>query len=126
MSATSSAATIGTKTRARTWSWMVTAVAAPASSHQRARPVDQARPAAARAIALDSWMRFGFHRNVDSSIAAIDTAIRRPAAKPARGPPIDRASHHVTPTAAIPAKAMKATTGSGESPPLGIAAGARR
>jgi hypothetical protein len=105
---------------------MVTAVAAAASSHHRARLVDQARHAAASATALESWIRFGFHRNVDSSIAAIDTAIRRPAAKPASRPPIERASHHVTPTAAIPARAMNATTLSGESPPLGRADGASR
>ncbi len=104
----------------------MTAVAAAASSHQRARPVDQARHAPASARALLSAMRFGFQMNVASSIEAIETAMRRPAANPASGPPIERASHHVTPTAAIPASAMNATTASGESPPFGRADGARR
>ena len=34
--------------------------------------------------------------NVDSSTAAGETAIARPATRPATGPPIERASHHVT------------------------------
>jgi hypothetical protein len=59
-------------------------------------------------------------------MAAIDTAISRPATKPASEPPIARASHHVTPTATTPASVMNATTASGESPPLGIAEGASR
>ena len=88
--------------------------------------MDQARHAPASASALLSAMRFGFQMNVASSIEAIETAMRRPAANPASGPPIERASHHVTPTAAIPASAMNATTASGESPPFGRADGASR
>ena len=45
---------------------------------------------------------------------------------PLLGPPTDRASHHTTPTAAIPARAMTATTASGESPPVRAAAGESR
>ena len=64
--------------------------------------------------------------NVDSSIAAVDTAMIRPATIPATGPPIDLASHHTTPTAAMPASAMRPTTANGESPPVTAAAGERR
>ena len=72
-------------------------------------------------------MRFGFQMNVDSSTAAVETAIARPATMPATGPAIERASHQVTPTAAIPASAMAATTASGSSPAAPMsAAGASR
>ncbi len=70
-------------------------------------------------------MRFGFQMNVDSSTALADTAMRSPATAPATGPPIARASHHVTPTAATPASAIAPTTPSG-SAPVSAAAGARR
>ena len=97
---------------------MVIAVPSPASSHQRGRPVDHARQAPARAIALDRAIRFGFQMKVDSSTADADTAITSPATSPATGPPMSRASHHVTSTAAIPASAIRAVTASGESPPV--------
>ena len=71
-------------------------------------------------------MRFGFQMNVDSSTADAETAIASPATRPATGPPMSRASHHVTSTAAIPASAMRATTASGESPPVSSAAGDSR
>ena len=86
----------------------------------------QARQAPASAIALESAMRFGFQMNVDSSTAEVETAIASPATSPATGPPIERASHHVTRTAAIPASAMSATTARGESPPVRNAAGESR
>ena len=105
---------------------MVTAVPTAATSHQRRSPPDHARQAAASATALERAMRFGFQMKVDSSIAAADDAMSRPATRPATGPPIERASHHTTPTAAIPARAISATTASGESPPVRAAAGDRR
>ena len=71
-------------------------------------------------------MRFGFQMNVDSSTAEVETAIASPATSPATGPPIERASHQVTTTAAIPANAISATTASGESPPVTSAAGESR
>jgi hypothetical protein len=64
--------------------------------------------------------------NVDSSMAEHETAMRSPAARPATGPPIERASHHVTPTAAMPLSAISATTASGESPPVSAATGESR
>ena len=76
-------------------------------------------------MALDKAIRFGFQMNVDSSIADVETAIARPATTPATGPAIDRASHQVTTTAAMPASAMSATTARGESPPVRKAAGDR-
>jgi hypothetical protein len=63
---------------------------------------------------------------VDSSIAAMEIAIRNPAVAPATGPPMARASHQVTPTAATPARAMSATTARAESPPVRTAAGLSR
>ena len=71
-------------------------------------------------------MMFGFQMNVDSSTAAVDSAMASPAASPASGPPMARASHHTTPTAAMPTSAMTATTARGESPPVRAAAGPRR
>ena len=68
--------------------------------------------------ALESAIRFGFQMNVDSSTAVAETAIASPATRPATGPPIARASHHVTATAAIPPSAISAVTASGESPPV--------
>ena len=66
---------------------------------------------------------------VDSSIAAGETARSVPATRPATGPatrpPIDRASHHVSATAAIPRSAMNAVTATG-SPLEMAAAGASR
>ncbi len=105
---------------------MVTAVAAADASHQRPSRLVQARHAVASASALNRGIGFGFQMNVDSSTAEIETAMRRPAASPATGPAIARASHHVTATAAIPLSAMSATTASGESPPVRAAAGASR
>jgi hypothetical protein len=70
-------------------------------------------------------MRFGFQMNVDSSTALEETAMSRPAAAPAIGPEIERASHHTTPTATTPAAAIAAVTASG-SDPDSHAAGARR
>ena len=64
--------------------------------------------------------------NVDSSIAAVETAMASPATRPASGPPMLRASHQVTTTAAIPARAMSVATASGESPPVRKAAGESR
>ncbi len=97
-----------------------------ATSHQRGRRVVHARQAPARAIALDSAMTFGFQMNVEPSTADVETASTRPATNPATGPPIDRPSHQVTATAAIPARAIVRTTASGESPPVRKAAGASR
>ena len=105
---------------------MVAAVPAAASTHQRARRVVQARHEAASATALVRAMRFGFQMKVDSSIADADTAMTSPATRPATGPPIERASHHVTPTAAMPNSAISNTTASGESPPVSAAAGVSR
>ena len=70
-------------------------------------------------------MRFGFQMNVDSSIADAETAISPAATRPAAIPPIDRASHQVTATAATPAAAMAATTATG-SEPESAATGANR
>ena len=70
-------------------------------------------------------MRLGFQMNVDSSTAAADVAISRPAMNAAAGPPIERASHQVTATAAIPAMAIIPVTATG-SEPDSQAAGARR
>ncbi len=125
-SATSNAPMIGSIVTPSTWHCIVIAVPTPASSHQRGSRVDHARQAPASAMALDSAMRFGFQMNVDSSTAEVETAIATPATRPATGPPIDRASHHVTRTAAIPASAMSAVTASGESPPVRNAAGESR
>ena len=96
-----------------------------ATSHQRARPVVRARQAPARATALDRAMRFGFQMKVDSSIALDEIAITTAATIPATGPAIERASHHVTATAATPARAISATTAVGSAPDR-KAAGARR
>ena len=60
---------------------------------------------------------------VDCSIAAGDTAAKRPAISPAHRPPIDRASHHVAATVPTPASAMNAVTPIG-SEPVSHAAGA--
>jgi hypothetical protein len=54
--------------------------------------------------------------NVDSSIAAAEKAISRPATRPAIGPPIDRASHQTTPMDAIPEAAMPAVAAVGFAP----------
>ena len=81
----------------------------------RASSADHARHAPANAIALVSATRLGFQMNVDSSTALAETAIRAPAANPAIGPPIDRASHHVTATAATPASAISAVTATGSA-----------
>ncbi len=53
---------------------------------------------------------FGFQIAVDSRIELADTAISRPATRPATGPPIERASHQVIPTATTPPRAIAATT----------------
>ena len=116
---------IGRSAIPRTWHCIVTAVPTAATSHQRRSPPDHAFQAPARATALESAIRFGFQMNVDSSTAAVDVAITSPATRPATGPPIDRASHHTTPTAAMPATAMSVTTARGESPPVSAAAGDR-
>ena len=58
-----------------TWHCIVTAVPMPATSHQPVAPPDHARHAAASATALERAMRFGFQMKVDSSTAAIETAI---------------------------------------------------
>ncbi len=71
-------------------------------------------------------MRFGFQMNVDSSTADDETAMSSPATNPATGPAMARPSHHVTPTAAMPARAIANVTANGESPPVSSAAGARR
>ena len=55
---------------------------------------------------------------VDSSIADAETAMASPATNPASEPAIERASHHVTPTAATPATAIRKVTANGESPPV--------
>ena len=90
------------------------------------RPVDHARHAPANATALVRAIRFGFQMKVDSSIAEAETAINSPATMPATGPAMERASHHVTPTAAIPNSAICHVTASGESPPVNAADGASR
>jgi len=126
ISAKRAAPMIGTRAMPRMWHCIVTAVPAPARSHQRGCCAVRARHAPARAIELERAMRFGFQRNVDSSMAAIETAMTRPAISPAIDPAMDRASHQVTPTAAMPTRAISATTASGESPPVNAAAGARR
>src|SRR5687767_9034065 len=100
-------------------------VPSPATIHQPVFRVVHARHAPASATELVSAIRFGFQMNVDSSTALADTAIRKPAAAPAIEPPIERASHHVTPTAATPLSAIPATTPVG-SAPVSHAAGARR
>ena len=92
--------------------------------YQRSRPLDQARQAAASVRALDRGTRLGFQMNVDSPIAAADTAIRPPATSPATGPAMERASHHVARTAPTPAAAMAATTAPGSASDR-AAAGAR-
>ena len=71
-------------------------------------------------------MRFGFQMKVEPSMAAAETARTRPAAAPPAEPAMARPSHHTTPTAAMPAKAISATTASGESPPVRNAAGLSR
>ena len=63
--------------------------------------------------------------NVDSSTALADTAISVAATMPATGPPIDRASQPVTPTATTPPSAIQAVTAVGSTPET-AAAGARR
>src|SRR5437773_7244475 len=95
---------------------MVTTAAPPATTHQRARPVVQACHPAASATELASGIRFGFQMNVDSSTALVETVIRRPAIRPATGPPIERPSHHVTATASMPASAIVAVTAIGSAP----------
>ena len=117
---------MGTIATPRTWHWTVTAVPRAATSHHHGRCVRHACQAPARATALDSAIRLGFQMNVEPSTAEVDMASSRPATRPATGPAIDRASHQVTATAAIPASAMTDTTASGESPPVRKAAGARR
>ena len=81
---------------------MVTAVPTAATSHHAGRRVVQARHAPASATALDRAIRLGFQMKVDSSTAAGEMAIASPATNPATGPAIERASHQVTPTAAMP------------------------
>ena len=103
----------------------MTASPTAATSHHAARRVVHARQAPATAIAEESAMRFGFQMKVDSSTALAETAIRKPAIKPAIGPPIERATHHVTATAATPESAISPTTHVG-SPPPSHAAGASR
>ncbi len=125
-SRTNNAPTTGASATPRTWHCIVTAVPAAATTHQPHAPPDHARHAPASAIALESAMRFGFQMKVDSSIAAAEIAIANPATSPAIGPAMARASHHTTPTAAIPANAMSVTTASGESPPVRNAAGLSR
>ena len=73
----------------------------------------RARHAAASESAAKNPIGFGFQMNVDSSIAAGETARSAPAIRPATGPPIDRPSHHVSATAAIPSRARKAVTATG-------------
>ena len=96
-----------------TWHCIVTTSPTAATSHQRARPVVRARQAPASATALDRAIRFGFQMNVDSSIALAETAIMSAATNAATGPAIERASHQVTATAAVPASAISATTAVG-------------
>ena len=82
---------------------MVTAVPTAARSHHAGsarRPRSPGAPPARRRSR--GAMRFGFQMNVDSSTAELETAISRPATSPATGPPIARASHHVTRTARDP------------------------
>ena len=77
-----------------TWHCIVTAARPPASSHQRALRVDQARHAPASAIALDRAIRFGFQMNVDSSIARGRDGHQ--AARPRSRPPVRRSSAPAT------------------------------
>ena len=70
-------------------------------------------------------MGLGFQMKVDSSIAAGDTARRRPAMAAVTGPPTILANHHVAATAATPIAAIQATIAVGFAP-LSQAAGARR
>ena len=86
MSATSRAPTTGSSVTPSTWHCIVTAVPTAATSHQPGRRLVQARHAPASATALDSAIRFGFQMNVDSSTAAGEMAIARPATNPATGP----------------------------------------
>ena len=117
------------KTIPSTCSWVTTPADPIASAHQPARPLVQPFHAAAIERTAKKPIGFGFQMNVDSSIAAGDTASSVPATRPATGPatrpPIERASHHVSATAAIPSSAMKAVTATG-SPPESAAAGASR
>ena len=91
-----------------------------------ARPVVQARQAPARAIALESAMRFGFQMNVDSSMADAETAIASPATSPR---PARRSTGPATRSRRRPRSPparSATTTASGESPPVSAAAGASR
>ena len=115
----------GARAIPRTCAWIVTSKPRVATIHHRARPVRCACQAPASATLDDRAIRFGFQITVDSRVELAETAMSSPATKPASGPPIDRASHHVTPTAAMPARAIAPTTTVGL--PLEIQAnGARR
>ena len=85
----------GSNVTPRTWHCIVMAVPTAASSHHRARPLDQARHAPASAMALERAMRFGFQMNVDSSIADADTAIEQAGDEP-RDRPGDRSGPATT------------------------------
>src|SRR5664279_956729 len=100
----------GARAIPRTWHCIVTTRPAAARIHQRARPVRCACQAPARATDDDIAMRFGFQIEVVSRIALDETAISRPATRPAKGPPIERASHQVAPTATRPPRPIAPTT----------------
>ena len=78
-------------------------------THQRVLPVAWARHAQPSASAAKSGIGLGFQMNVDSSIAAGETAMSTPAIPAVTRPPTERANHHVAPTAATPSAAIQAT-----------------
>ncbi len=115
----------GRSTNPSTWHCIVAAWAAAARSHQRALRVVHARQAAVTASALVNCTRLGFQRNVDSSTAVAETAMRKPAVAPATNPPTARASDATSATASTPRTAISPTTIAG-SPLPSQAAGASR
>ena len=125
-SASHRAAIGGARSPASQWACMAIMAPSAARSHHRALRRTHASRAPTSASALAAGMTFGFQRNVDDSTAVADVARTSAAARPATGPPIDRASHHVSPTATMPRTAMSATTIVGSEPPEIAAAGASR
>src|SRR3970040_2863316 len=114
MASTTARATIGgMKTIPRTWSWRTIPLERTAATHQRVAPLAWARQAQPSARAAKSGMGLGFQMKVDSSIAAGETARRRPAIAAVTGPPTILANHHVAANAANPVAAIQAPTAVG-------------
>ena len=114
-----------TTTTPRTWHCIVTIAPRPLATHHRACPVRLAITALPKASAAAAGMRLGFQMNVLSSMPAGETAASRPAAAPAIGPPMSRASHQAPATAAMPNSAISTVTATGSAAET-AAAGARR